>query len=57
MHAVAVAVLLMGQVFAMKSLLTDPKGRAPWYQGVGITMYVSGMMVTAFALRFREGAG
>ena len=57
LHAVAVAMLLLGQILAMKTLLSDPKGRAPWYQGVGVLMYVSGMMVTAFALRYMEVAG
>ena len=57
LHAGAVAMLLLGQILAMKTLLSDPKGRAPWYQGVGVLMYVSGMMVTAFALRYMEVAG
>jgi chlorophyll/bacteriochlorophyll a synthase len=56
-HALLVAALLVGQMLAMKTLLRDPKGRAPWYQAVGITMYVSGMMITAFALRGMEVAG
>jgi chlorophyll synthase len=50
-YAVAVAALVIGQLFAMRVLLRDPKGRAPWYNAVGVTMFVSGMMVTAFALR------
>ena len=50
-HALAVALLLVLQVRAMKTLLSDPKGKAPWYNAVGIGMYVSGMMITAFALR------
>ncbi len=53
-HALAVAVLLGLQVRAMKTLLSDPKGRAPWYNATGIGMYVSGMMITAFALRSME---
>ena len=36
--------------------LTDPKGRAPWYNGTGVMLYVSGMMVAAVALRMM-GAG
>ena len=28
-----------------------PKGKAPWYNATGIGMYVSGMMIAAFALR------
>ncbi|MFK7837141.1 MAG: chlorophyll synthase ChlG [Sulfitobacter sp.] len=51
LHAAAIAVLLLAQVAAMRVLLRDPKGRAPWYNGTGVTLYVSGMMVAAFALR------
>ena len=51
LHGLLVGMLLGGQMLAMKTLLRDPKGRAPWYQAVGVLMYVSGMMITAFALR------
>ena len=51
LHALAVAVLLAGQVAAMRVLFRDPKGKAPWYNGTGVVMYVAGMMVSAFALR------
>ncbi|MCF1710700.1 chlorophyll synthase ChlG [Tabrizicola sp. J26] len=54
-HALAVTALLMGQVLAMRTLLADPKGKAPWYNATGILMYVSGMMVTAFAIRSLGG--
>ena len=50
-HALAIAVLLIAQFWAMKTLLADPKGKAPWYNATGIGMYVSGMMIAAFALR------
>ena len=50
-HATAVAVLLITQGAAMRVLLRDPKGKAPWYNGTGVTLYVTGMMVAAFALR------
>ncbi|MEL6204394.1 MAG: chlorophyll synthase ChlG [Pseudomonadota bacterium] len=50
-HAAAILVALAGQTWAMRVLLTDPKGRAPWYNGPGVGLYVSGMMVAAFALR------
>lgn len=53
-HALAVTALLAGQVWAMKTLLADPKAKAPWYNATGIAMYVSGMMITAFALRTLE---
>ena len=51
MFALAIAALLIAQIFAMRVLLSDPKGRAPWYNGTGVTLYVSGMMIAAFALR------
>ncbi|KHQ51831.1 chlorophyll synthase ChlG [Mameliella alba] len=54
--ALVIAALLAGQVWAMTVLLRDPEGRAPWYNGTGVLMYVSGMMVAAFALR-SLGAG
>ncbi|NBZ86403.1 chlorophyll synthase ChlG [Stagnihabitans tardus] len=50
-HGLAVAALLAAQVLAMRVLLRDPKGKAPWYNGTGIVFYVSGMMISAFALR------
>ncbi|GAB1480456.1 chlorophyll synthase ChlG [Paracoccaceae bacterium] len=55
-HALAVFVLLLAQIWAMKTLLADPKGKAPWYNATGIAMYVSGMMITAFAIRTLEVA-
>ncbi len=51
MHASAIAVLLVAQFWAMRVLLSDPKGRAPWYNATGVLLYVSGMMIAAFALR------
>ena len=51
LHAVAVAAVLVGQLAAMRVLLRDPLGKTPWYQGVGILLYISGMMIAAFALR------
>ncbi len=51
LHAVAIAVLLGIQVAAMRVLLTDPEGKTPWYQGMGILFYISGMMIAAFAIR------
>ncbi len=50
-HAVVVAVMLGGQVILMRRLLRSPRERAPWYNGTGISLYVLGMLVTAFALR------
>ncbi|MBK5947604.1 bacteriochlorophyll/chlorophyll a synthase [Rhodobacter veldkampii DSM 11550] len=50
-HAGIVTLVLFAQFWAMKVLLSDPKGRAPWYNATGVTLYVSGMMVSAVALR------
>lgn len=54
-HALAVTGVLVAQFWAMRVLLSDPKGRTPWYNGTGVTLYVSGMMVSAFALRAMGG--
>ncbi|MEM6897271.1 MAG: bacteriochlorophyll/chlorophyll a synthase, partial [Pseudomonadota bacterium] len=50
-HALAVAVLVAVQVWAMAVMMRDPKGKAPWYNGPGVGAYVSGMMIAAIALR------
>lgn len=57
LHALAVAAILGAQVLAMRTLLSDPKGRAPWYNGTGVLLYISGMMITAFAVRTLGGLG
>ncbi|SMY07060.1 chlorophyll synthase ChlG [Flavimaricola marinus] len=51
LHAVAIAILLGAQAAAMRVMLRDPKGKAPWYNGTGILFYISGMMISAYALR------
>lgn len=53
-RALVVTALLVLQFWAMREMLEDPKARAPWYNGTGVLFYVSGMMVTAFALRGLE---
>jgi len=50
-QALAVGILLGAQLLLMRKLLSDPRRLAPWYQGTGVTLYVSGMMVSAFALK------
>jgi chlorophyll synthase len=50
-HALAVTALLAAQLAAMRVLLADPRGRAPWYNGTGVLLYVTGMMVAATAIR------
>ena len=54
-HAAAVAALLLCQLWAMRILMSDPKARAPWYNATGVLLYVSGMMVAAFAVRTLGG--
>lgn len=50
LHAAIVAVLLAAQLFAMKRLLKQPLENAVWYSAVGVSLYVLGMLATAFAL-------
>lgn len=50
-QAIAVTALLAVQIGLMVWLLKSPKARAPAYNGSGTTLYVIGMLVTAFALR------
>ncbi|HQT78119.1 MAG TPA: chlorophyll synthase ChlG [Rhodopila sp.] len=46
-----VALLLMAQLALMVKLMRDPRAYAPWYNATGTTLYVIGMLITAFALR------
>jgi chlorophyll synthase len=50
-HAVIVSVMLLAQLALMARLLTDPRRLAPWYNATGVSLYVLGMLVSAFALR------
>jgi len=50
-HAAAVAALVMVQVVLMVRFLDNPVKWATWLSGLGVTVYVSGMMVSAFAVR------
>jgi chlorophyll synthase len=48
---VAVSGLIAVQLLMLRRLLAQPdEARALWYSAVGIPVYVTGMMVTAFAL-------
>jgi chlorophyll synthase len=51
LHAAAIAALLVAQFALMPRFLRDPKRFAPWYQATGTSLYVLGMLVSAFALR------
>ena len=54
-YALGVSAVLMVQLLLIRRLLTDPKKLAPWYNATGIVLYVSGMMISAFALRALGG--
>lgn len=47
----AIALVLLAQLLLMPRLLAQPRERAPWYNATGVSLYVSGMMCAAFALR------
>lgn len=49
-HAGIITVFLLVQLVLMRTLLASPRERAPWYNGTGVTLYVLGMLVSAFAL-------
>ncbi|MET0675876.1 MAG: chlorophyll synthase ChlG [Bradyrhizobium sp.] len=50
LYAFVVGALLIAQCFLMAHFLGSPRQRAPWYNGTGVTCYVVGMLITAFAL-------
>ena len=49
-HAIAISLLLAVQLGLMVRLLESPQERAPWYNATGVTLYVLGMLIAAFAL-------
>jgi chlorophyll synthase len=51
LYALAIAGLVVLQLAFMRRLLAAPRERAPWYNATGVTAYVSGMLIAAFALR------
>ena len=50
-HASAIVLLLTAQLVLMQRFVASPRRLAPWYNGTGTTLYVVGMLVSAFALR------
>ena len=54
-HAAIVAALLVGQLACMARMLRDPLKFTPWYNATGTTMFVLGMMASAFAVRAMQG--
>ena len=49
-HAAIVALFLGVQCLLMIRLVADPKARAPWYGGTGVTLYVLGMLASAIGI-------
>lgn len=49
-HAAIVALFLAVQCLLMIRLVADPKARAPWYGGTGVTLYVLGMLASAIGI-------
>lgn len=56
-YAVGIGALTVAQVFFMAHFLKSPRARAPWYNGTGISAYVSGMLIAAFALAALRAEG
>jgi chlorophyll synthase len=50
-HAAMVGISLAVQLVLMERLVKSPRVRAPWYNATGVSLYVIGMLVSAFALR------
>ena len=49
--ALAVTGLVVAQTALMLRFLQDPRRYATWYSGFGVTLYVLGMLASAFAVR------
>ena len=49
--ALGVLGVRLGQIALRPRMRSDPERLAPWYNGTGIVLYVSGMRISAFALR------
>ncbi|GGD17406.1 hypothetical protein GCM10011335_20350 [Aureimonas glaciei] len=55
LHASVVVLLLTGQTVCMPRLLSDPQRFAAWYNATGTTLYVLGMLASAFAVAALAG--
>lgn len=50
-YALGIVALIALQLPLMRRFLQSPRERAVWYSGTGVTLFVLGMMVSAFALK------
>ena len=51
LHALGIVALVLGQLALMRGFIRAPVEKALFYSGFGVPLLVSGMMVSAFALR------
>lgn len=56
-YAMAVGLLACAQLALMPRLLRAPRANAPWYGATGVSLYVTGMMLSAVALRHPMAGG
>lgn len=49
-YAGIVCLLLLAQIVLMRTLLKDPRAKAPWYNATGTSLYVLGMLASALAI-------
>jgi chlorophyll synthase len=50
-HAIAIGVILGIQLLLMVRFLRNPLERATWFSANGVSVYVIGMLISAFAVR------
>ncbi|MBL8330340.1 MAG: chlorophyll synthase ChlG [Rubrivivax sp.] len=50
-HALAIGLLLAVQLLMMRRFVAAPREKALWFSGLGVPLFVLGMLVSAFALR------
>jgi chlorophyll synthase len=50
-HASAIALLLLVQYYLMRVMLDAPREKAAWYSATGVTLYVLGMLISAYAVQ------
>ncbi len=56
LYAGGVAISVLAQTFAMRTLLADPRAKAPWYNATGVLLYVLGMLISAIGVGSLLGA-
>lgn len=50
-YAAGIGALVVLQLLPMRRFMASPRELAPWFNGTGISLFVLGMLVSAFALR------